>query len=206
MTDPTTSAYPVTVRAQLDEPLHRWLWLVKWLLAVPHVVVLVLLWIAFFLMTIVAGFSILFTGRYPRGIFDFNVGVMRWTWRVQLYAFSLATDRYPPFSLQRDPSYPAELEVEYPHDFLSGASKTERKGKIFIDWLRNGRGSTSVASWSLRARKGAPVAVPLRWEDLAKIKKPDEFDIVKARQRAAKLRKDPWEGMARLKQKLPKFG
>jgi hypothetical protein len=120
------SGYPVTVGAGLDEPLNRWLWLVKWFLAIPHVIVLVLLWVAFVVLTLVAGVSIVFTGRYPRGIFDFNVGVMRWTWRVQLYAFTLATDRYPPFSLQPDPSYPAELEVDYPEQLS--------RGLVWVKW------------------------------------------------------------------------
>jgi len=124
--DAPAPGYPVTVEARLDEPLNRWLWLVKWFLAIPHIVVLVLLWIVFVILTVVAGVNIVVTGRYPRSIFDFNVGVMRWTWRVQLYAFSLATDRYPPFSLQRDPSYPAELEVEYPEQLS--------RGLVWIKW------------------------------------------------------------------------
>jgi hypothetical protein len=109
------TVYPARLEGRLDEPLSRWLWLVKWLLLIPHVVVLVFLWIAFVLLTIVAWFSILFTGRYPRGIFDFNVGVLRWTWRVVYYGYNaLGTDRYPPFSLQEKPDYPATLSVEYP--------------------------------------------------------------------------------------------
>ena len=116
----TDSPYPVSVEGELDPNLGRWLWLVKLLLIIPHVVILVFLWNAFLVLTIVAFFAILFTGRYPRGIFDFNVGVMRWTWRVAFYSYNaLATDRYPPFSLEtRD--YPANLEVDYPEQLSRG--------------------------------------------------------------------------------------
>jgi uncharacterized membrane protein len=82
-----------------ENDLNRWLPLVKWLLAIPHYIVLVFLYIGAAVVVIIAWFAILFTGRYPRGMFDFVVGVLRWSLRVAAYAFLLVTDRYPPFSL-----------------------------------------------------------------------------------------------------------
>jgi hypothetical protein len=79
--------------------LNRWLPLVKWFLAIPHIVVLCLIWVGAVVCVIIAWFAILFTGRYPRGLFDFVVGAMRWSLRVEAYAFLLTTDKYPPFSL-----------------------------------------------------------------------------------------------------------
>jgi hypothetical protein len=122
----TEAAYPVSVTGELDPEMGTLLWLIKWLLAIPHVIVLFFLGIAFFFLTVWALFAIAFTGRYPRGIFDFNVGVLRWSWRVSFYAYSaLGTDRYPPFSLSsRD--YPANLEVEYPENLS--------RGLVWVKW------------------------------------------------------------------------
>jgi hypothetical protein len=109
------TVYPVGVAGELDPGLGRWLWLVKWLLALPHYLVLALLWIAVSVLTLVAAFAILFTRRYPRGIFNFNLGVLRWSWRVWFYSYwANGTDRYPPFSLGEEPDYPARLDVAYP--------------------------------------------------------------------------------------------
>jgi len=107
--------YPVSLDGQIDPAASRWLWLIKFVLVIPHALVLCLLWIAVTVLTVVAGVSILFTGRYPPAIFAFNTGVMRWTWRVTFYTTaSFATDRYPPFSLAPDAGYPADLDIEYP--------------------------------------------------------------------------------------------
>ena len=116
--DPTV--VPVWLRGDLEEPVSRWLWLVKWLLLIPHYVVLAVLWIVVAVLTVVAFFAILITGRYPRGMFDLVVGVLRWSWRVQYYGYSaLGTDRYPPFALASS-DYAADLHVAYPERLSRG--------------------------------------------------------------------------------------
>lgn len=118
----------VRLEGALDPKLTRWMWLVKWLLAIPHFVVLAILWVAFVVVTVAAGFAILFTGRYPASLFPFAVGVLRWNWRVAFYANGvLGSDSYPPFTLART-SYPATFEVAYPARLS--------RGKVLVkSWL-----------------------------------------------------------------------
>ena len=125
----TTSqaSYPIQLTGELDPNLSRWLWLVKMFLAIPHYLVLAFLWVGFLITSVIAGFAILFTGRYPRSLFDFNVGVLRWNWRVGFYVYAaLGTDRYPPFTLVRT-DYPADFDVAYP-ERLS-------RGLVLVKWL-----------------------------------------------------------------------
>ncbi len=119
---PRPAAYPARLSAQpVPTGLSPALWLVKWLLVIPHLVVLAFLWIAFAFLTFVAFVAILVTARYPRGIFEFNVGVLRWTWRVAYYSYgALGTDRYPPFTLADVPDYPTTFTVAYPERLSRG--------------------------------------------------------------------------------------
>jgi len=127
MMQPETRTYPIRVRGDLDPALSRWQWLVKWIFAIPHYIVLLFLNIAYVVVTLIAFFAILFTARYPRALFDFNVGVLRWRWRVAFYALTaLGTDKYPPFSLKPKPEYPADLEVDHPERL--------HRGLVLIKW------------------------------------------------------------------------
>ncbi len=118
--------YPVTITGELTAPPARGWWLIKWLLALPHYIILAFLYVAFIVVWIIAFFAILFTGRFPRGLFDFNVGVLRWSWRVGFYSYdALGTDKYPPFTL-KSVDYPADLQVEYP--------KKLSKGLALVKW------------------------------------------------------------------------
>ena len=106
--------YPVSVDGDYEEPLHRFLWLLKWFLVIPHWVVLGLLSIPQILSYPAAWLAIIILGRYPRLLWDYHVGLMRWKWRLNYYAYHMgATDQYPPFSMaERD--YPASIAIEYP--------------------------------------------------------------------------------------------
>jgi hypothetical protein len=119
--------YPVRLTGELDPNLSRWLWLGKMFLAIPHFLVLAFLWVGFLVSTVIAGVAIVFTGRYPRPLFDFNVAVLRWNWRVGFYTYAaIGTDRYPPFTLART-DYPADIDVDYP--------KHLSRGLVPIKWL-----------------------------------------------------------------------
>ncbi|MCK5006801.1 MAG: DUF4389 domain-containing protein [Spirochaetales bacterium] len=119
--------YPVQLKGELSKPPSNALWLVKWLLVIPHIIILCFLGIAFAFLTIIAFFAILFAGRYPQGMFNFNVGVMRWAWRVCFYAYgALGTDNYPPFSL-KSAEYPADLQIAYPEKL--------KNGMVLVKWF-----------------------------------------------------------------------
>src|SRR5262249_7316913 len=110
---PQSPSYPAGFEITYPSELNRWLPLIKWLLAIPHFIVLFFLGIGAFFVLIYGFFSVLFTGRWPRGAFDYLVGTVRWAYRVLAY-YHLMTDAYPPFSLADDPAYPLRLNIDYP--------------------------------------------------------------------------------------------
>lgn len=118
--------YEVQADIRHQEDFQRFMPLVKWLLAIPHYIVLLFLGIAAFFVALYAAFAVLFTGRYPRGAFDFVVGVTRWYWRVNAYVY-LMTDDYPPFELAAQADEAAPFEVEYPEEM--------DRWRPFVQWL-----------------------------------------------------------------------
>lgn len=121
----SSSPYPLTFDVEYPERLSRWLIFVKWLLAIPHVVVLYFLQLVAGILTFLAFFAILFTRKFPRGMFDFNVNVYRWQANVSAYV-GLLRDEYPPFSGERG-RYPVTFEIEYPESLS--------RWLIFVKWL-----------------------------------------------------------------------
>jgi hypothetical protein len=122
------AGFPLSFQAEFAESLSPVLWLVKWFLLIPHYIVLGFLWIGFAGSWGISLVAILFTGRYPKGLFEYNVGVLRWTWRVSFYGYqALGTDVYPPFTL-RAGGYPADLDVPYP-------AKLSRRLALVKWWL-----------------------------------------------------------------------
>lgn len=119
-------AYPVDFDAEHQDEYHRFLPLVKWLLAFPHYIALFFVGIAALLAIVASWFAVVFTGRYPRGLFDFVVGTYRWSYRVGAYVY-LLTDEYPPFSLGDEPGYPVTVEIEYPEHV--------DRWRPFVAWL-----------------------------------------------------------------------
>ncbi|HEY2603161.1 MAG TPA: DUF4389 domain-containing protein [Thermoleophilaceae bacterium] len=120
------AGYPARLTIAYEEQLNRWLPLVKWLLLIPHYIALFILYFAAWFALIGAAFVVLFTGRYPPGLFGFQAGVIRWTMRVYAYG-DLMTDHYPPFSLEKDPNSPVQLEIEYPEEV--------ERWRPFVAWL-----------------------------------------------------------------------
>jgi hypothetical protein len=123
---PPSPDYAVRLEIDYPDQLNRWLPLVKWLLVIPHFIVLFFVAIGAFFVVIFAFFAVLITGRFPRGAFDFLVGTVRWAYRVAVY-FHLMVDAYPPFSLADDPNYPVRFNVDYPEQMA--------RWRPLVQWL-----------------------------------------------------------------------
>lgn len=149
---PVVGAHPVAITGHLDTDLSRGLWLVKWAMLIPHVVVLMVLGTVFVALTVVAGVSILFTGRYPRRLFDINVGVLRWAWRVAFFGYGvLGTDQYPPFTLA-PADYPAQLDIVYPQRLSRGLVLVKSWLLALPHLLIVGLLTSGWASWAATTR------------------------------------------------------
>jgi hypothetical protein len=123
---PPAPIYPAGLEVSYPSELNRWLPLVKWLLVIPHFIVLFFLAIGAFFVGIFAFFAVLFTGRWPRGAFDYLVGTLRWAYRVVAY-YHLMVDPYPPFSMADEPDYPVRLNIEYPEQMA--------RWRPLVQWL-----------------------------------------------------------------------
>jgi hypothetical protein len=123
---PPSPDYPAAIQITYPTELNRWLPLVKWLLVIPHFIVLFFVAIGAFFVAIFAFFAVLFTGRWPRGAFDYMVGTLRWAYRVAAY-YHLMVDPYPPFSMADDPDYPVRLNIEYPEQMA--------RWRPLVQWL-----------------------------------------------------------------------
>lgn len=154
-------SFPLKLKGELSIPPGPGWWLLKWLLIIPHIIVLAFLWVGFVISWIITLFSILFTGKYPRGLFDYNVGVMRWTWRVGFYSYqALGTDKYPPFTLDSVADYPADLSVDYPEKLSQGLVLVKWwllaiPHYIIVAFLMGGW-SRSVEAGSMEVTNGGP--------------------------------------------------
>lgn len=119
--------YPLSLKGELTAPPGNGWWLLKWLFAIPHLFILCFLWVGFVGATVIAAFAILFTAKYPKALFLYTSGVLRWTWRVGFYGCqAFGTDKYPPFSLEPDKTYPADLTIQYPTRLS--------RGLLFVKW------------------------------------------------------------------------
>ena len=118
--------YPARYEATRQEEYNRFLPLVKWLIALPHYIVLIFLAIGALFAILIAFFAVLITGKFPRGLWDYLTGVNRWAYRVTSYVF-LLTDAYPPFSLEDDPGYPVRIEYDYP--------ETVNRWRPLVQWI-----------------------------------------------------------------------
>lgn len=125
--DPALATYPLQLNIARQEEYSRFMPLIKWLLAIPHFIVLAVLGIAVYVVIVISFFAVLITGKYPKGMFDFVVGVMRWSFRVVAYVY-LMRDGYPPFTMAADPNYGVDFEIEYPEDGVN-------RWRPLVQWL-----------------------------------------------------------------------